>query len=164
MPTWKKCTMTHLNPPYTSSQTVFWVCGCLCVFHRDPIRTSNKTRQDISFCSWSSFHHCQGLDMISNKMFSLCSIASHGCSKGFPSVHTALQNNSFRPHIKLCVGVWDALLCWEPEPRLLRKTTKPNDVSLKEQFYYLCPQHLLLPWVPASFVRTINREAEYMHL
>lgn len=88
---------------------MFWVCGCLCAFHRDPIRTSNKT-QAISFCSLSSFHHWQGRDMISNKMFSLCSEASHGCSKGLPSVLTALQNNSFRPHIKLCVG--DALLCW----------------------------------------------------
>jgi len=77
------------NEPFKPTVFLESDCVCKCVgvcvcFTEIPFGTSNKTKA-ISFCS-VFFHHWQGHDLISNKMFSLCSIASHVCGAAAPRV------------------------------------------------------------------------------
>lgn len=76
--------MSHLNPLCFSNQIVFvsmWVFVC---FTEIPLVLQTRQRQSVLFSVF--FHHWQGHDLISNKMFSLCSIASHVCVAAAPRV------------------------------------------------------------------------------
>ncbi len=139
MPTVKKHQMSHLIPLCFSNQ-ILCVCKyvgvCVCFLRSHWYFKQDKGNQFLL----GLLHHWQGRDLISNKMFSLCSRASHvcvaSCSEGFPTVHSALHNNSFRPHIKLCVG--DALLCRSSaslNTDYYEENLKPDDVILKGPFY-----------------------------